>query len=240
MPQNKNSKRVKSSFVVNVLKQNGYKNIQKQTNYIIFKRKSHIDISDIKNKLLAYYKSNYKHIDIKDIEIYPRGFIKQLPKSYTIHIRNRNYLSHKGILSIKTPKNKQLFFDYYIRANIIVYKTKYKIKKSTQLTPFNTYKKVISLDKLRAKPLQHLTKETLQTKYQLKQDKILTIQNTQKLDVIKRGANISVILHDGGIDISFVARALQNAKVGDTIRVETTNNKKLKVKAIGKNKAEMP
>jgi len=240
IPLNKSSKRIKASFFIKILQENGYNNFHKQSNYITFKKKSNIDLCKIKDAINKYYQSNYKLIKIKNIEIHPRSFIDKLPKEYSVHLRKRNYLSCKGVVSIKTPQNKQTFFDYLIKANIVVYKTKYRLKKNTQISAFNMKKKIILLDKLRAKPIQHITKNTLQAKYQLPQDKILTIQNTQKLNIIKRGATVSVVLHDNGIDISFVAKALQNARMGDTLKVENSKNKKLKVKAIGINKAEMP
>ena len=239
IPINKSLKRIKTTMLIKILKENGYNNLKKSSNYITFHKKSIIDKTQIINEIKKYYKQEYEIIYIKNITVNPRGYIKKLPTEYSIKIKKRNFLFSKGILSIKTITNKQLFFEYTINAKLPVYMAVEKLKKDTQISAFNTKKKIIILNRLRAKPIQHIVKNSLQTKYQLSKNKILTTQNTKKLDVIKRGSTISVILHSEGINISFIARALENAKMGDTLTVKNTNKKKLKVKAIGKNKAEM-
>ena len=239
IPSNKSLKRIKTTMLIKILKENGYDNVKKSSNYITFHKKSTIDKTHIINEIKRYYKQKYDIIYIESITVNPRGYIKKLPTEYSVKIKKRNFLFNKGILSIKTKANKQLFFEYTINAKLPVYMAVEKLKKDTQVSSFNTKRNIIILNKLRAKPIQHIVKNSLQTKYQLSKNKILTTQNTKKLDVIKRGSTISVILHSEGINISFIAKALENAKMGDTLTVKNTNNKKLKVKAIGKNKAEM-
>jgi flagella basal body P-ring formation protein FlgA len=48
-----------------------------------------------------------------------------------------------------------------------------------------------------------------------------------------------VSLNSNNISISFTVKALEDGKVNDIIRVEKSNGKRLRVRVIGKNKAEM-
>ena len=236
---NRYSKKIKSRLLINILKQNGYENFDAKKSYITFIKKSHIDTSKIKESIKKYYEQNYSAIDIKNIEVYPRGYIDLLPKDFTVHLRKRNFLSNYGVVSIKTPKNKQTFFDYTVFAKLPVYLTKEKLEKNTQLSEFNTIKKSIILEKFRAKPIQKIAKNTLQVKHRIMQNKILTTRDVEELVLIKRGSDVSITLDDGGVEISFEAKAIKNARMGEITTVRTNNNKVFKVKAIGKNKAEM-
>ncbi len=237
--KNRYSKRVKSSLLIKMLQQSGYKEIQAKSNYITFKKRSPINTSKIKNDIKLYFKRNYEIINIQDIEVNPREFITKLPQEFTTNLKKRNFLSKTGIAFIQTDKKRRYFFDYTIKATIPVYITTTKLKKNTQISVLNTKTKDIILNKLRAKPIQKIVSNALETKYQLSKDKILTVKNTQRLHVIKRGSMVNVILHNSGIDISFSAKALKDARVGDTLKVENSNKKILKVIAIGKNKTEM-
>jgi len=236
---NKYSKRIKSKLLIKILSQLGYKDIKSKSNYITFKRKTTFDTSKIKTEINNYYKNNYELIHIIDIFIQPREYMQTLPKEFVVEIRKRNFLSNKGIISIKTDKRRKYFFDYTIKAIIPVCITNQKLKKNTAISVLNTQIKSIILDKIRAKPIQKIIKNSLQAKYNISKNKILTIQNTEKLKVIKRGSIVNVILHNNGIDISFSAKALKDARVDDTITVENNNKRKFKVKVIGKNKTEM-
>jgi len=236
---NKYSKRVKSKLLIKILKQHGYMDFKAQSNYITFKKKSYIDTSKIQDVILKYYKQKYDIIEIQKIDVNPRSYITHLPQDFSVHLRKRDFLSNHGIVNIKTPKNKRIFFDYMIKAKLPVYITKTKLKMNTEISELNTEKKSIVLNRLKAKPIQQIIKNTLQVKYNINKNKILTSQNIEKLNLIKRGASINIILHDSGIDISFTAKALRNAKMGDIVTVENKNKKRFKVKVIGKNKAEM-
>ncbi len=239
IPSNKYSKRIKSKLLIKLLQQNGYKKLKAQSNYINFIKESNIDTSKIKQSLWRYYKRSYKNIDIISIKVQPRGYIKKQPKNFTVDVRKRNYLYNHGIVSIKTEDKKKFFFNYTIKAKILVYIATKRLQKGTKISHFDTKAKKVFLEKLRAKPIQHIAKNSLQARYHINKGKILTIQNTERLNIIKRGSIVNVILHDNGIDISFEAKALKNARLGDTLNVEKSNKIKLKVKAIGINKTEM-
>jgi flagella basal body P-ring formation protein FlgA len=239
IPINKHSLRLKARYVKKRLNELGYKDYEVSSSYINFKMRSPIDMSDVKKAVIEFYEKNYEIIDIKDVQIQPRNYIETLPNDYSIHLQSRNYLDNNGIVSIKTLKNRKIFFDYVINANLPIYITKDKIKKDTPISAINVIKKSIILDKLRAKPIQDATSGSYQSKYNIAKDKVLTDKNLETLSIIKRGSNVNVAFKNNGINISFSAQAMQEGKMGDIITVQNKQKKRFRVKVIGKNKTEM-
>jgi len=237
--KNKHTKKIKTKELLNTLKKNGYKEFKTKSRYVKFIKKSPINLSKIKKFLKDYYINKYKNIDIQDIRIQPRSYIPSLPKEYKIHIRDKNYLCKSGILNIKTPKNKKIFFNYTIKATIPVYITKQKIKKSEEISLLNTAKHSIILDKFRASPIQSIDAVVFEAKRNLKKETILTTRDTQILSLVKRGSFVNVFIHSQNLSISFSAKALDSGKLGDTIRVQKSDKKRLKVMVVGKHKAEV-
>lgn len=236
---NKYKTKIKSKELIQILKMHGHSSFTANSRYIQFIKKSPIDLSKIRNSIEKFYKECYSNIDIKNITIMPRGYIKSLPKEYIIHIPPKNNLSNNGTIYIKTYTNKKIFFDYNIYAKLSVYVTRKKIKRDVELSPINTIKKSIILEKFRALPIQELEKGTFQTKRHIKQNKILTIRDIETLNIVKRNSNINVSLNNKEISITFSAKALQDGKLNDIITVQKLNGKRIKVRVIGKNRAEI-
>jgi len=237
--KNKHNKKIKSKELIYILKQYGYENFSSRKTYINFIKKSPIDTSRIKKKIKSFYLKNYQQIDIRSILVEPRSYMQSLPETYTINIRSQNYLRKDATISIKTPSRKKIFFNYIIDANIDIYYSRKKIKKKTELSAINTTKKSIILDKFRAKPIQIIDTSTLQAKRHIPKNKILTIRDVERLNIIRKNTYISISLNSENMDISFSAKALQDGKMNEIIKVIKNNGKKLKVKVTGKNKAEL-
>lgn len=235
----KYTKRVRTKELLKVLKKYGYKNFSAKSRYVKFIKKSPIDTSKIASSIEKYYLDNYKNIDIKEIIVEPRGYLETLPQEYKVEIRRQNYLSRSGILNIKTVDNKKIYFNYRIVANIWIYITKQRIKKDTELSVINTQKKSILLDNFRAKPIEVLDANALQSKHHIKKNKIITSRDIEVLNVVKKNSYVNVSLDSLNMSISFSAKALQDGKVGDTITVQKSDLKRLKVKVVGKNRVEI-
>ncbi len=233
------TKRVSSKVLIKKLASYGYKDIKSKHSYINLSKKSPIDTSKISQFVKKYYKDNYENIDIRKIQIYSRGYVESIPQEYIINIKRKNYLSRKGMLSIKTSKNKKIFFNYTIDARVPIYLTRTKVKKDSELSALNTKKKSIILDKFQSKPIQTVSTGTIQSKYNLRENKILTYRNTESLDVVRKNSYINVSLSNSNMNISCSAKALQSGKIGDTITVEKSDKKRLKVKIVAKNRAEI-
>ena len=185
------------------------------------------------------YQEKYPKIAIESISVMPRGYMKSLPKSYKTHMPKKAHLSNKGIINIKTPEHKKLFFDYLIEAKIYVYLSRKNMKRGERVSTLTTTKKGIYLDKLRALPISMEQINTTQLKHHVKQDYIITLRDVEMLNIIKKGSHVNISLKNNNINISFSAKALQNAKLNDIITVQKNNGKRIHVIVTGKNRAEI-
>ena len=233
------SKKVKRSQLLHILQKYGYNDYTSHHAYIKFEKKSPIDTKKIQKFIEDYYKHHYKYIEISNIEVDPRGYIKELPSPYTIKMQKRSYLHKHGTLSIKGSNKRQLFFDYTITAKVMVYISKKEINRNEELSFVNTLKKSIILEKFRALPIQEIQRGTIESKIHISKGKILTLRDVESLHLIKRGATVNVTLQSGGISISFSAKAVRNGKLGDIITIENSDGKRIKVQVIGKNRARV-
>ncbi|MBU1658415.1 flagellar basal body P-ring formation chaperone FlgA [bacterium] len=237
--ENKYTKRLKSKELIQVLKQYGYNSFSADSRYIKFIKKSPIDLSKIERAIEEAYTKQYENIDIQKISVLPRGYIDSLPEKYTISLTKKAHLSRRGTLYIKTNENKKIFFNYIISANVSVCYARNDINKDEELSQVNTMQKSIVLDKFRAMPVQKIQQGVLQSKHNLQANSIITTRDVQRLNIIIRGSNVNVSFQTQGMAIEFSAKALQDGKLNDIITVEKSNTKKIKVRVIGKNQAEM-
>jgi len=237
--KNRYSKRIKAKELVKILENYGLKEYKFKGNYVNFILKSPIDMTKIKENIIQYYYEQYDEIDIKNVSVQPRSYIDKLPQDYIVNFRKKDFLSKNATINIKTKKNKKIFFNYNITAFLPIYISKEKIKKNVELSAMNSTRKEIILDKFRAKPIQNIYDNSLQTKRHINKGKILTIRDIETLNIVKRNALISVDLYDNNMIITFSAKALQDGKIGDVIKVQKRDGKKLKVIIIGKNRAEI-
>ncbi|MCD6433601.1 MAG: flagellar basal body P-ring formation protein FlgA, partial [Sulfurimonas sp.] len=235
----KNSKRVKSKELIKLLQSHGYNSVTSKNRYVKFHKKSPIDLLVIKNEIEKLYRSKYINIEIKNISVRPRAYIKSLPEHYQVNMRSRNHLSNSGTLYIKTPQRKKIFFDYHIDAVVTIFIARKNIKKDVELSSVNTRKETISLDKFRAMPLQDIQRGTVQTKHHIKKDSVITLRDMEALSIVKRDSRVSVSLTSNSISISFVAKALQDGKLNDIITIQKSNKKRLKARVVGKNRVEI-
>ncbi|GEM_PF-616873 len=231
--------RIKGQKLQKILQKHGCNVKPNHFAYIQFTQKSPIDTTKIKNAIKALYKKHYKAITIKAITITPRAYTTELPQSYSVGFSKKAYLKRDAICFIKTPQNKKLFFSYEVDATLPVIFTRQLIQKGEPLTKLNTEKKSIMLQNFRAMPLQELPPGKYEAKHRLKANRALTQRDVKALYLIKRGSEVTVTLKNDGIVITFSAKAVQNGHLGDKIKVQKSNNKRLYVRVTGKNKAEV-
>lgn len=235
----RHSKKVKSKDLLKTLKKLGYADFTSKNNYVQFSKKSPINTDTIELNVRNRYAQKYKNIDIQEIVITPRSYIETIPKEYSVVIKRKAHLKKDGHLYIKTADNKKIFFNYYVKAKITVFKAKVNLKREDELSNLNIKKNSIMLEKFRAMPLQEIPKFTYQAKRKIKEGTVLTIRDVKALNIVRRNANVNVVIKDSNIAVSFIAKASQNGKFGQTITVENRQGKKFKVIVTGRNSAEI-
>jgi len=240
LEQNRHTLRIKTKKLTKLLKKEGYDGyISKHRGYIQFNKRSPINRDKLKIALKKLYLKKYDQISILSVNIEPNSYIQKLPDTYTIAFERRSFLSKKGTLYIKTPDNKKIFFHYFIQAKVSTYQAKKNLKKGTQLSNRNCQKKSIILDKFRAMPIQNIGTNHYQSKHHIRVGSIITTRDVTGVDLVRRGSMVNVFIRNGNMEISFSAKALQNGKMGDTIKLLNKEGKKIKVIITGKNRAEV-
>lgn len=237
--EDKHTKRVSSKRLMKILNSHGYKSNINSPRYVNFILKSPIDTSKIQSEVKKYYENNYPDIQINSLSVEPRSYTTSLPNEYIVNIRDRDYLQSDGIINIKTAENKKIFFNYNINAVVSVNISKNNIKRGVELSLKNTIKKRIPIDNFRDKPVSLLNNSKFEAKHYIPNNKIITQRDVEQLSLVKKDAKIVISLASDNMNISFTAKALQNGKVNDIIKVQKSNGKILKVRVIGKNTAEM-
>ena len=239
IPNNRYSKKIRSTDLIKILKKHGYDTYVAKSRFVNFIKKSDIDTSKIKEDLRDFYTQHYPSIDIKNILVEPRGYIESLPIKYSVDIKSRSYLSNKGVVSIKTLRNKKVFLDYTIDATVDSYIATKDIRRGVELSIFNTKKKRVTLSKFRALPIQKIDKSTLQAKNHIKKESIISDRDVISLCIVKKNTSVVVTLDSSNIFITFSAKALQDGRYGDTIKIKKSNGKRLNALVVGKNKVEI-
>ncbi len=239
IPESRHSKRIKTTQLLTLLQTFGYKKLKSKHSYTQFTQKSPIDIKSLKLFIEKSYQNAYKNIEIQNTEVNPRSFLLQLPKEFTIVLSKKNYLKAKGVLYIQTAKKKRIFFNYFVYANVSIFKTKKRIAKGELLSNVNLKKESIILDKFRAMPLQEIQESLYQAKHTLRENDIVTSRDITGVYLVKRGARVQVKMHDSNIEISFSATAKQNGRYGEMISIISTNGKKMRAKVISRNRVEI-
>lgn len=235
----KYSKKMKSKKLVNLLLLHGFKGYTPKGKYVTFTKKSPIDTLVIEEWLKNLYKEKYKGIKIDSISVNPRGYLETLPTEYTVGIQSKSHLKNSGVVHIKSKSHRQIFFNYTIKAKVIVYKARKKIKMNTELFNRNCVKNSIILDTFKALPVEDIQKAQYQSKHNIKKDAVITIRDVTGLYLVKRGSKVSVSLNNSNIDISFIAKANQNGRYGESVYITGNNGKKNRAVVTGRNKVEI-
>jgi len=237
--QEKQIKRVSSTELIETLKRHTKSKFTSNYSYIQFNKKSNLDLQKIEAKLKEHYQNRYANIQIISLSVRPRGNLAKLPNEFTFGIQEKEHLSSSGYCFITTPQKRKVFFSYEIFAHVDVYYAREDIQKGSELSNLNLTKKSIMLSKFRSLPLQNLNDKAVEAKHRLKKDTLITSRDVVALYLVKRGESVNITLKSAGIDISFSAKALTSGRAGDQITVENREKRKIKVRVVGKNRAEM-
>ncbi len=234
--RNRNVLTVSSKKLLKILKQNGYHDFKAISKSVTFVKKSSMNLDALKKALIRIYEAEYPNIHVQDVAIVPRYTLKSIPNNFTINIKPSALLRSHATFSI-TVDNREIFFDYFIDANLPIYKSKRKIKRGEALGVANLNYNFIHFDKFKAKPIKHY--EGYEAKYNIPKKRVITTREVKKIDLVKRGDKVKVILHSGGMELVFNAKALRDGSLNDTIRVVNDQGKKFEATIISKGVVEI-
>ena len=235
--RNRYLKRVRSKDLLRLLEEHGYRRFRSKRSYITFIKLSNLDLAPLKRKLREYFDKSYEQIEIHSITIIPKTHLTQLPKKFTFKIRSGMLLNSHGTLSIVTLKKRQLFFEYFLDAELPVFRSKKKIERGEILSLRNLSKQTVHFERFRAMPVQNIN--ALQAKHHITKGKLLTVRDVEPIDLVRRGDFVSVVLRESALEIDLNAKALQAGGLNDIILIQNRRGKKLRARVVGKNLVEM-
>lgn len=237
--ETKHMLRVNAQDIIDIFKKHGYTLENKDVRYVNFRQKSPVNMDKITQSLKKEFLSKYPKLHIRSLKVYPRAYITSLPKLYSLSLQSQTLYKNYSTISIVTPDHKMTFFDYILDADIDVVITTKKIKRHQHITQNNTKIKTIKFTSFRSNPLTDIKNHQYQSKFSIKSDDILTINDVEALSLVKRGDMVVATLRDGGVTISFNATAAQDGKEGDIIAIRKSDGKKLMAKVIGTKRVEI-
>lgn len=190
------------------------------------------NIDFIKEHIFDAYKKQYEEIKIDKISLIARD---NLPSLKIIQLELLSTKSKEGYIKIKYKQDQNLNTEnirYSIKASIAVFIASKNIAQKQNITPDLIKLKYEDLDKVASL----LSKSSLPTKkqilnssakYYIPENSIIYNNKLSKKIVIYKDDLVTILVKKQGISITSSAIALQNAHIGDKIKVKNTSSNKI-------------
>lgn len=203
-----------------------------------FSQASNLEL--VKIALEKEFKNNFPKIIISQIDLKAKSLPKDFEQYTLLRIANGRFNQAQGFLraEFKTPQNiqKNIFFRYFIQANLEVLKSQRIIKKGDKLKPFDYKNVLIDFNKV---PLNALTLDdanNLTAKININKNRILKTNMFKITALIHKNDPIIGVLSEGNVDVLIELIALQNGNMGEKIRAKNKEGKVMQGIIIGKNR----
>ncbi|EKO0308212.1 flagellar basal body P-ring formation protein FlgA [Campylobacter coli] len=209
--------------------------------FFVFIGLSHgANLEEIKTALAKEFKNNFPSLIIKNIDLKITTLPKDFEQYQFIRIANARFNQAQGFVraEFKTPQNiqKNVFFRYFIQANLEVLKSERAIKRGDKLGAFDYKSVLIDFDKV---PLNALTLDdvdNLVAKSNINKNAILRANMFKTTALIRRNDPIIGILSEANVDVLIELVALQSANMGERIRAKNKEGKVMQGIVVGKNR----
>ncbi|EGP7917428.1 TPA: flagellar basal body P-ring formation protein FlgA [Campylobacter jejuni] len=197
-------------------------------------------LEEIKTALAKEFRNNFPKIIISQIDLKITSLPKDFDQYEFLRIANGRFNQAQGFLraEFKTPQNiqKNVFFRYFIQANLEVLKSERAIKRGDKLGAFDYKSVLIDFDKV---PLNALTLDdvdNLVAKSNINKNAILRANMFKTTALIRRNDPIIGVLSEANVDVLIELVALQNANMGERIRAKNKEGKVMQGIVVGKNR----
>ncbi|EAJ9124777.1 flagellar basal body P-ring formation protein FlgA [Campylobacter coli] len=209
--------------------------------FFVFIGLSHgANLEEIKTALAKEFKNNFPSLIIKNIDLKITTLPKDFEQYQFIRIANARFNQAQGFVraEFKTPQNiqKNVFFRYFIQANLEVLKSERAIKRGDKLGAFDYKSVLIDFDKV---PLNALTLDdvyNLVAKSNINKNTILRANMFKTTALIRRNDPIIGVLSEANVDVLIELVALQSANMGERIRAKNKEGKVMQGIVVGKNR----
>ena len=180
----------------------------------------------IKTAIASKYLELYPSLNIVSLEIKPLG---RMPKKFTDYHIETIYLSEASlkrnhgtfsVLYANAKKKKKRFFKFTLDATIGVYTSSRIIKNDQIINPHYVSYQDVTFKSFPFKPIDGDYFYNYSSKRNIKEDRIITINDLKRVLDVKRGAMIDAKLYDGNVALTFKVKAVQEGNIGDIIKVK--------------------
>jgi len=189
----------------------------------------------IYKKFTGYYPSmSVSSIMIKANSTIPKGY-----KLSRVFFQKNSLKRENGNFSAiysKDSYEKRVFLKYHIDATVPVFVATDAITSHTPLDSSMFSIKTIKFTNFYDKPIQKLA--GYESKTYLPKGKILTSRLVRKTPLIYRNSTVNAVASDGGLEVYFTAKALEDGSLGQVIKVKR-DRKILRAKVISQDKVQI-
>lgn len=198
------------------------------------------NLEELKIALAKEFKNNFPKIIITQIDLKIASLPKDFEQYEFLRIANGRFNQAQGFVraEFKTPQNiqKNVFFRYFIRADLEVLKSERAIKRGDKLGAFDYKTMLIDFDKVPPNALSLDDVNQLIAKSNISKNTILKSNMFKTTALIRRNDPIIGVLSDGNIDVLVELVALQNANMGERIRAKNKEGRVMQGIVVGKNR----
>ncbi len=164
-------------------------------------------------------------ISFEDVTL-TKAALKRAKGNFTLVVRYKKRL-------------RKLYGSYTLTATIPVYKAARNIPADTLLTKEMLLATRIPFTYLYKDPIDASVLGTYRLKHTVKSGKILNRSDLKCDFAVNRNDTVTASLQEGGLRITFRAKALQNGKIGDNIKIKKGYNTLLKARVTAKGEVEV-
>ena len=194
----------------------------------------------VKAALTKEYQNNFPQIIINQIDLKITSLPKDFENFEFLRIANGKFNKAQGFLraEFKTPQNisKNVFFRYFIRANLEVLRSTRAIKRGYRIGAFDYKIVMMDFDKVPSNALSKEDLNNLLAKNNISKNTILRQNMFKTTAIIKRNDQVIGVLKDKGIDVLIELVSLQSANLGERIRVKSKDGRVMQGIVMGKNR----
>ena len=237
---------IPSSQIISQFSDRNVTVIDSSDGVVIFKRNCQMmgKINEISAAFLKKFQEESPYVKIESL---PKIFIKSpLPNDFSRYklssivildtMLKKSSGSFIGVFRVQ-DKEKKIYFSYEIDAKIDVFKAKHNLLNGKILSSDDYERVVIALDNLPSRAIVSDLSPNLMMKSNIKEGQIFTENLFETKRDLSKKETIKAILKENGLTIEIEATLLEDANIGEEVKIKTEQGKILNAKIISRHEA---
>jgi flagella basal body P-ring formation protein FlgA len=203
-----------------------------------------LDLAQLKAALSEEYRSHYPQMRIVSLSIQPQS-VSDVSGLELVEIQlGRNQLRrNKGTFQAWYGQGgeglRRLFFGYEIEAALPVLEASKTIDARTIIDTHNTKGRLMAFERFSSDPIRAEQLGRVTARGRLREGMLITENRVSILPDVRRGKQIRVEMVEGGVRLSFLATAQEDAMIGESLEVEDARGRSFRVRLVEKDRAKV-